>query len=74
VFADPQVRHRGMTVHVPHPNSDTLELVASPIKLSRTPVTVRRAPPLLGQHTDEILREAGIEAGQISALRARGLI
>jgi crotonobetainyl-CoA:carnitine CoA-transferase CaiB-like acyl-CoA transferase len=74
VFADPQVRHRGMTVPVPHPDSDSLRLVASPIKLSRTPATVRRAPPLLGQHTDEVLREADVEPGRISALRARGLI
>jgi crotonobetainyl-CoA:carnitine CoA-transferase CaiB-like acyl-CoA transferase len=74
VFADPQVRHRGMTVPVPHPDSDTLALVASPLKLSRTPVSVRRAPPLLGQHTDEVLREAGIDAERISALRARGLV
>ncbi|HEY6134788.1 MAG TPA: CaiB/BaiF CoA-transferase family protein [Rubrivivax sp.] len=74
VFADPQVRHRAMTVRVPHPDSDTLQLVASPLKLSRTPASVRRAPPLLGQHTDEILQELGLGRGRISALRARGLI
>jgi len=74
VFADPQVRHRAMAVRVPHPDSDTLQLVASPLKLSRTPVSVRRAPPLLGQHTDEVLNELGVERGRISALRARGLI
>jgi crotonobetainyl-CoA:carnitine CoA-transferase CaiB-like acyl-CoA transferase len=73
-FADPQVRHRGMTVRVPHPHSDRLDLVASPMKLSQTPTTVRLAPPLLGQHTEEVLLEAGIEAGRISALRALGLI
>jgi crotonobetainyl-CoA:carnitine CoA-transferase CaiB-like acyl-CoA transferase len=74
VFADPQVQHRAMTVRVPHPHSDTLQLVASPLKLSSTPASVRRAPPLLGQHTDEVLNELGLERGRISALRARGLI
>jgi crotonobetainyl-CoA:carnitine CoA-transferase CaiB-like acyl-CoA transferase len=74
VFADPQVQHRAMTVQVLHPHSDTLHLVASPLKLSRTPASVRRAPPLLGQHTDEVLTELGLERGRISALRARGLI
>ncbi len=74
VFGDPQVRHRAMTVRVPHPLSDTLDLVASPIKLTATPVTIRHAPPTLGQHTDEVLLEAGIDADRISALRHRGLI
>lgn len=74
VFADPQVQARGMTVPVAHPLSDTLRLVASPIKLSGTPVSLRRAPPLLGQHTDEVLAEAGLDAAQIARLRERGVI
>lgn len=59
VFADPQVQSRGMTVPMPHPLADTLRVVASPIKLSETPVQYRRAPPLLGEHTDEVLAEFG---------------
>jgi crotonobetainyl-CoA:carnitine CoA-transferase CaiB-like acyl-CoA transferase len=55
VFADPQVQARGMAVAVPHPLTDALKLVASPIKMSATPPTVRRPPPLLGEHTDEVL-------------------
>jgi crotonobetainyl-CoA:carnitine CoA-transferase CaiB-like acyl-CoA transferase len=74
VFADPQVRARGMTVELPHPHRDALELVASPIKLSATPVVLRRAPPLLGQHTDEVLAEHGIGADERARLRQAGVI
>lgn len=74
VFADPQVCERGMTVTVPHPHSDALELVASPMKLSATPVRVTRPPPLLGQHTDEVLAEIGIDATARQGLRERGII
>jgi len=74
VFADPQVRARGMTVRMPHPHTDGLELVASPLKLGDTPPVLRRAPPLLGQHTDEVLGELGLEADEVARLRAAGVI
>jgi crotonobetainyl-CoA:carnitine CoA-transferase CaiB-like acyl-CoA transferase len=74
VFADPQVTHRGMTVSVAHPHNERLELVASPMKLSATPVQLRRAPPLLGQHTDEVLAELGLSLAQRADLRARGVV
>jgi crotonobetainyl-CoA:carnitine CoA-transferase CaiB-like acyl-CoA transferase len=74
VFADPQVVARGMTVQMLHPHTDRLELVASPMKLAATPVQLRHAPPLLGQHTDEVLAEAGIAAEKRQALRAAGVI
>ncbi|MEJ2789283.1 MULTISPECIES: CaiB/BaiF CoA-transferase family protein [unclassified Pseudoxanthomonas] len=74
VFADPQVRARGMVVEVPHPHAGTLPLVGSPIKLSVTPVQPSRAPPMLGQHTDNVLREAGYSDDEVAALRARGAI
>jgi formyl-CoA transferase len=75
VFADPQVRHRGMRVDVPHPSGATVPLVANPIRLSETPVGYDAPPPLLGQHTDEILKERlGFDAAQIVALRTRGVI
>ena len=57
VFADPQVRQRGMVTEWQHPLQPTLRLVSSPIKLSATPVRAQRPPPLLGQHTEEVLRE-----------------
>ena len=74
VFNDPQVVERGMTLPVPHPHSDTLRLVSSPLKLSATPVQLRRAPPLLGQHTDEVLQELGVDAAERVRLRAAGVI
>ncbi len=73
-FADPQVQARGMTVAMDHPLSDTLRLVASPMKLSATPITYRHAPPLLGQHTEQILQEAGCTPEQIERLRASGAL
>jgi len=74
VFADPQVQARKMAVPVPHPLTDTLRLVASPMKLSATPVQVRRAPPLLGQHTDEVLAELGLDATDRARLHQLGVV
>jgi len=74
VFNDPQVQSRGMTATIAHPHVDDLELVASPMKLSATPVQLRRAPPLLGQHTDEVLMELGLDAAQVLALRTSGVV
>jgi len=74
VFADPQVRARGMKVTVPHPHHDALDLVASPMKLSATPARVRMPPPLLGQHTDEVLAEIGVDAAARQRLREAGVI
>ncbi len=70
VFDDPQVLAREMTVSLPHPLNDSgVRLVASPMKFSATPVQYRRPPPLLGQHTDEVLGELGLSAAEIGALR-----
>ena len=73
-FADPQAQAREMTQSMAHPLTDKLRLVASPIKLSATPVSYRHAPPLLGQHTREILQEAGFNEQQISALYKQGAL
>ena len=74
VFADPHVQARGMTSPIPHPLNPDLRLVSSPMKLSATPVQVRHAPPLLGQHVDEVLREAGFDDQQIAAWRQQHVI
>jgi crotonobetainyl-CoA:carnitine CoA-transferase CaiB-like acyl-CoA transferase len=57
VFADPQIAARGMVTEWRHPVKDDLKLVSSPMRLSATPVRTDLPPPLLGQHTDEVLRE-----------------
>ncbi|UCC65586.1 MAG: CoA transferase, partial [Anaerolineae bacterium] len=75
VFADPQVLARGMCVALPHPTAGTVKMAGSPLKLSRTPVRLDRAPPLLGQHTDEILRaHLDYTDQEIAHLRAEGVI
>jgi crotonobetainyl-CoA:carnitine CoA-transferase CaiB-like acyl-CoA transferase len=74
VFADPQVRARGLRVSVDHPARDALPMVASPLRLSATPVRYRSAPPMLGQHSEEVLRESGFSPREIDELRARGVI
>jgi len=57
VFADPQVVARGLRVELPHPLAGTVSGVANPVRLSATPVVYRSAPPVLGQHTDEVLAD-----------------
>jgi crotonobetainyl-CoA:carnitine CoA-transferase CaiB-like acyl-CoA transferase len=77
VFADPQVKHRGMRVTVDYPGSatGTVDLIGSPIHLSGTPVRYQRPPPRLGQHTDEVLREVlGIGEAEIRSLRAERVL
>ncbi len=56
---DPHAAARGMVQHMEHPRAGTLPVLGSPMKLYRTPVTIRRPPPLLGEHTDEVLAETG---------------
>jgi crotonobetainyl-CoA:carnitine CoA-transferase CaiB-like acyl-CoA transferase len=74
VFADAQVRHRGMRIDLPHPLAGTVPSVASPLRLTNAPLQHERAPPLLGEHTEEVLREAGLSDAEIAQLRARGAI
>ena len=75
VFADPQVRHRGLEIELEHPLAGRAAGVASPIRLSRTPVEYRHAPPTLGQHTDEVLeRVLGYDRARLDALRGDGTI
>ena len=77
VFADPQVLSRGMKIAMPHPMSGKgeVDLIGCPLKLSETPVRYRLPPPVLGQHTEDVLRDVlGLEVGQIESLRANSII
>jgi crotonobetainyl-CoA:carnitine CoA-transferase CaiB-like acyl-CoA transferase len=75
VFEEPQVKARGIRVDLDHPVAGKLPTVASPMRFSASPLEHKLAPPLLGQHTEEILRERlGKSAAQIAALRAEGVI
>jgi crotonobetainyl-CoA:carnitine CoA-transferase CaiB-like acyl-CoA transferase len=70
VFDDPQVRARGMRIELPHPSADVAPGVANPIRLSRSPVSYRSAPPTLGQHTQEVLQQwLDLPDSAIDALR-----
>jgi crotonobetainyl-CoA:carnitine CoA-transferase CaiB-like acyl-CoA transferase len=75
VYADPQVRHRGLKIDVPHPLSGTVPLAANPIRLSRTPLSYGVPPPLLGEHTEEVLRDLlGKTPDEIACLREQAVI
>jgi crotonobetainyl-CoA:carnitine CoA-transferase CaiB-like acyl-CoA transferase len=76
VFADPHVLAREMVIEMDHPatGSKPMKLIANPIKLSATPPTYRKPPPLLGQHTDEVLQEAGLSADEIAKLKEDGTV
>ncbi len=70
VVNDPQVIHNNIIQEVDHPTAGKLKLIAAPIEFSETPVSIRRAPPTLGQHNDEILEELGYCAGDIAAMQS----
>jgi crotonobetainyl-CoA:carnitine CoA-transferase CaiB-like acyl-CoA transferase len=76
VFADPQSRARGVVVHMPHPaTAKGVDVIANPVRLSETPPDYRLPPPLLGQHTDEVLSQRlGFDDAKLAALRANGVI
>jgi crotonobetainyl-CoA:carnitine CoA-transferase CaiB-like acyl-CoA transferase len=74
VFADPQVVHRGLHVDMPHAAGGTAPQVANPIRFSATPIDYRRAPPLLGQDTEAVLKELGRSDADIATLRAAGIV
>lgn len=76
-FDDPQVRARGLAVSLPRDAGDGVARitgVASPLRMGNNPPVLRNAPPALGQHTQEVLAEMGLDAERIAALRRSGVL
>jgi len=74
MVADPQVQARDMVVEVKHPTLGTIKEFGIPIKLSGTPGSVRTAAPHPGEHTDAVLRELGLSAADVKALREKKIV
>ena len=75
VFADPQVRHRGMEVRMAHPLAGEVRAVGNPMRFSATPIAYEAPPPVLGEHTEEVLRAvAGIGPEELARLRGSGVV
>ena len=80
-FADPQVRDRGLCLHQPTSDSQAqrtgvaaIASVASPLRLQATPPVLQRAAPALGEHTDAVLAELGLDSAAIAQLREAGVV
>ena len=74
VFADAQVKTYGFPVEVEHPKMGKMKLIGNAVDMSRTPPSIDRPPPVLGEHTEEILASLGYDSGKISSLRNQGAI
>ncbi len=74
VFQDPQVLHQEMVLEQDHPTIGKIKTVGFPTKLSESPATLRLPPPLMGQHTEEVLRDLGYSQGEIGQLREEKVI
>lgn len=74
VFADPQVKTYGFPIEVEHPKMGKVKLVGNAVDMSRTPPSIDSPPPVLGEHTDEILNSLGYDAAALASLRNKGVI
>ncbi|HKU09646.1 CaiB/BaiF CoA transferase family protein [Sinomonas sp.] len=73
-LSDPQIVARGMVAEVDHPAAGKLKTIACPVRLTRTPASVRTSPPVLGQHSDEVLDQLGFSTSQIKELHEAGAV
>ena len=74
VCSNPQLVGRGKVVEHPHPTAGAVRMIGQPIELSETPARIETSPPLLGEHTKDVLREAGYSEAEIRTLRASGTV
>ena len=77
VWEEPQVQHRGLRARTPHPHAEDgyVDLIQSPLaRMSASPATIRSAPPLIGEHNADILRELGYDEAGIAALKDAKII
>ena len=74
VFADPQVQHLELRQRVPHPALGEVDQLGFPYRFSASPAAIRRHPPLLGEHTEEVLAEVGYSPAEIARLREAGAV
>ncbi len=74
VFADPQVKTYGFPIEVEHPQMGKMQLIGNAVDMSRTPPTIDRPPPVLGEQTEEILSALGLDTAAIASLRAKGAV
>jgi crotonobetainyl-CoA:carnitine CoA-transferase CaiB-like acyl-CoA transferase len=74
LFQDPQVVHNEMVAEIDHPLAGKIKTLRTPIRFSASPLSIKRPPPLLGQHTEEILSELGYTAEEIERRKATGAV
>ncbi len=74
VFEDPQVQARGMKIEMPHKTAGKVPLIRGPMRFSETPVEHKIGPPVLGEHTDDVLKSLGKSADEIAKLKSEGIV
>jgi crotonobetainyl-CoA:carnitine CoA-transferase CaiB-like acyl-CoA transferase len=74
MFEDPQAKHRGILINMDHPLSDDLRQVANPMRFSESTIVHDKHPPLLGEHTSELLNELGFDDAAIDRLKQAGVV
>jgi crotonobetainyl-CoA:carnitine CoA-transferase CaiB-like acyl-CoA transferase len=74
VFTDPQVKEYGFPTVLSHPQMGEVKMVGNAVNMSRTPPTIDRPPPILGEHSNDVLTSLGYDRDAISALRSKGVV